>query len=728
MSLVGMELGCYRLLRLIGSGNRGEVYLADDLNNNRQVAVKIVQTRKRTGSDPTHVDDASTSFLGKCRAIAKLDHPNILPLYEFGKQTTEETMMMYIVMPFCHGGSLARWISGRGDSGLLPIHTIIHLVRQAASALQYAHYHGIIHQDVQPNNFLLRQESGSSNDPDLLLTDFNVSGGIDTASEIDTVTITGNPTCLAPEMCEGKPVFATDQYALAIMAYEMLTGRPPFTGDSAITIIVKQLNEQPLPPSKLNPRLSADIDWVLLHALAKRPEDRFASISAFAKAFEQAAESLPEQNIDGKALLFFSYATQDRALRDKLEEHLSNLKYRGLITTWHEREITAGKEVKQQIDIHFDKAQIILLLISASFMASDYCYGVEMERALTRQKQGEARVIPILLRPVLFTGAPFAMFKMLPTNGKPVVNWRNRDSAFVDIALGIERVIEESKLVRRVGAAPSQVVQPAPSILPSFQPAYQVPFAASGSAYGAPQSQYNAFAPPPPAAGQRLLRLSYRFVFVGLAILIVLLTMSVLLALHPNVLPPVLLGLLVLAGILAAIRITVIAARNKREKAELRQRQETLAHEREEAQRRAQEQEEARGRAEAYKQQEQEREYYNKALTAYEQALRLNSRDVTALKGKANALEGLGRYSEALEALSAALALDANAVIYSRIGDVLAKLRRYDDALAAYKQAVMLDATFADAYYHMGEVLYHLGRGQEAEQAREKAKELGYEA
>ena len=145
------------------------------------------------------------------------------------------------------------------------------------------------------------------------------------------------------------------------------------------------------------------------------------------------------------AYVFFSYARQDKTLRDKLEDHLSNLKYRGLIETWHDREISAGTEWARQIDIHLDTADIILLLISSSFMASEYCYSIEMQRALERHDKKEASVIPILLRPVLFTDAPFAKLQFLPSNRKPVVNWRNRDGAFVDIALGIERVVQEQR-------------------------------------------------------------------------------------------------------------------------------------------------------------------------------------------------------------------------------------------------------------------------------------------
>lgn len=103
----------------------------------------------------------------------------------------------------------------------------------------------------------------------------------------------------------------------------------------------------------------------------------------------------------------------------------------------------AGEEMAQQIDIYLNKARIILLLISADFMASQYCYGTEMKQALERHERKEANVIPILLRPVLYTDAPFAKLKMLPTNEKPVMLWRDRDSAFLDIARGIESVAQE---------------------------------------------------------------------------------------------------------------------------------------------------------------------------------------------------------------------------------------------------------------------------------------------
>jgi len=142
--------------------------------------------------------------------------------------------------------------------------------------------------------------------------------------------------------------------------------------------------------------------------------------------------------------LSYSYSHKDEALRDELEEHLSLLKRQGYIVGWHDRRIGAGKEWKDQLDKNLEEAQIILLLISPSFLASDYCYDIETKRALERHDKGEATVIPVLLRPVDvdWEGAPFARLQGLPIDLRPVTTWTNKDEAFKNIAQGIRRAIE----------------------------------------------------------------------------------------------------------------------------------------------------------------------------------------------------------------------------------------------------------------------------------------------
>ncbi|HIK43642.1 MAG TPA: AAA-like domain-containing protein, partial [Leptolyngbyaceae cyanobacterium M65_K2018_010] len=140
--------------------------------------------------------------------------------------------------------------------------------------------------------------------------------------------------------------------------------------------------------------------------------------------------------------LFFSYAHKDEAWRDELAKHLRLLERQGVLSSWHDRQITPGSEWAGQIDQHLEQAQIILLLISADFLASNYCYDIELKRAMERHHQGETVVIPVILRPVDWQGASFSQLQALPKNAKPVTTWENRDEAFTDIAKGIRRVAE----------------------------------------------------------------------------------------------------------------------------------------------------------------------------------------------------------------------------------------------------------------------------------------------
>src|SRR5215510_6517984 len=141
--------------------------------------------------------------------------------------------------------------------------------------------------------------------------------------------------------------------------------------------------------------------------------------------------------------VFFSYAHKDEKLRNELVKHLSLLQHQGVITAWHDRKITAGTEWAGAIDAHLQSAQIILMLVSADFMASAYCYDVEMQRAMARHEAKEARVIPVILRPVYWQGAPFSKLQALPTGGNPITTWSNQDTAFVNVVHGILKIVQE---------------------------------------------------------------------------------------------------------------------------------------------------------------------------------------------------------------------------------------------------------------------------------------------
>lgn len=165
--------------------------------------------------------------------------------------------------------------------------------------------------------------------------------------------------------------------------------------------------------------------------------------------------------------LFFSYSHRDEMLRDELAKHLSILKRKGVITAWHDRQITAGSEWAGAIDDHLNSARVILLLISADFLASDYCWDIELRRAIERHEAGEAGVIPIILKPVDWGGALFSKLQALPKNAQPVTSWANADEAFLDVAKGIRRAVEaivQAKPTASVAdASPAVMASSAPS-------------------------------------------------------------------------------------------------------------------------------------------------------------------------------------------------------------------------------------------------------------------------
>ena len=147
--------------------------------------------------------------------------------------------------------------------------------------------------------------------------------------------------------------------------------------------------------------------------------------------------------------LFYSYSHKDEALRDELETHLAILQRQGLIAPWHDRRIEPGTNWAEAIDRNLEEADIILLLVSADFIASPYCYEKEMLRALERHNASQARVIPILLRPTHFKGAPFEKLQPLPKDARPVTDWKNKDKAWTDVARGIRLVVESLRASKR---------------------------------------------------------------------------------------------------------------------------------------------------------------------------------------------------------------------------------------------------------------------------------------
>jgi TIR domain len=194
---------------------------------------------------------------------------------------------------------------------------------------------------------------------------------------------------------------------------------------------------------------------VVDEAIADRGIEYYSLVAkaAYRELTERVApRSKPEEKLIGSTLeIFCCYARRDQGLLEELKTHMIPLQRQGLITVWSDTDISPGTNWEDEIDKHLNSAHIILLLVSPSFIASEYCYSKEMKRAIDRHKQGEARIIPIILRPVDWKNTPFGKLQCLPTGAIPVTEWRNRSKAFLDITLGIKKQLWSLGKIQQIG-------------------------------------------------------------------------------------------------------------------------------------------------------------------------------------------------------------------------------------------------------------------------------------
>ncbi len=265
-SFVGKAIGQYEIIREIGRGGMSVVYEAYHPSLNRRVAIKILS--QHLTSDETFVQ----RFLQEARTAARLDHSNIVTIYDVGM----DAGYYYIVMKKLEGEPLNDLVR---QMGRLPLARAIRIVAQIASALDYAHRQGIVHRDIKPGNIIVGVSDQAT------LTDFGIAKATESTQLTRTGTSIGTPEYMSPEQASGKPVGpASDIYSLGIVLYQMLAGRVPFQADSAPALLHKQVYEQPLPVRRLVPDLPPRIDGVVAQALAKAPERRFGTAGEMARA------------------------------------------------------------------------------------------------------------------------------------------------------------------------------------------------------------------------------------------------------------------------------------------------------------------------------------------------------------------------------------------------------------------------------------------------------------
>ncbi|MGH7606814.1 MAG: serine/threonine-protein kinase, partial [Gemmatimonadales bacterium] len=263
----------YQITDLLGRGGMSFVYLAQEVELNRQVAIKVLPLQLLQGPG------AAERFEREGRIAASLDHPHIVPIFRVGSTST----FLWYTMKRIRGKSLEQIIAERGG---LPLAEVLSVVQQVGSALQYAHRHGVVHRDVKPGNVMI-EDSGW-----VLVCDFGVARAFGSVSLTQTGASLGTPRYMAPEQFEGHPVDGrSDQYSLAILVWEALTGELPFGGDSLGELIRKHLLEPPPRLVEVLPDIPTRVSDAVCRAMSKKPAERFPDIAAFVNAL--GGEAMP---------------------------------------------------------------------------------------------------------------------------------------------------------------------------------------------------------------------------------------------------------------------------------------------------------------------------------------------------------------------------------------------------------------------------------------------------
>lgn len=269
MSEIPKVFGQFELIEVIGTGGMARVYRARQLNIERHVAIKIMS------SALSDQEEFQVRFKREADVFAKLEHPHILPIYDYGEQEG----FVFLVLRLMEGGTLEKRMRGKQ----LALTDLNRLVSQVAQALAYAHENNIVHRDMKPNNILLDKFGNA------YLMDFGIAKIVSEAQSSNMSTMLGTPAYMSPEQWRLDPVdHRIDIYSLGVMIYEMLTGKMPFNGQTPYHLMYAHLHEQPALPSNIIPSLNADIDAVVLRALAKDPDARYSSAVTLANDFSEA--------------------------------------------------------------------------------------------------------------------------------------------------------------------------------------------------------------------------------------------------------------------------------------------------------------------------------------------------------------------------------------------------------------------------------------------------------
>ena len=292
-SLIGRTLGNYEVLELLGYGGMATVYIGYQEAVDRRVAIKVLPPHP--GMDKQFID----RFQLEARTIAKLQHPHILPLYDYGM--TDDNIL-YLAMAYITGGTLGDLI----DSGPMPINVIEKILRDIAAALDYAHRQGVVHRDLKPANILMDAEGHA------LLADFGIVKLSEGGANLTGTAVVGTPAYMAPEQAQGIEIDQrADIYALGTIVFEMLSGQQPFQADTPMQLLLQVIQEEPADILELREDLPPALDLVIRRAMAKAPAERYQSAIEFAEDFSNAVHNNEDSLLFARRAMPLGQSKQD---------------------------------------------------------------------------------------------------------------------------------------------------------------------------------------------------------------------------------------------------------------------------------------------------------------------------------------------------------------------------------------------------------------------------------
>jgi serine/threonine-protein kinase len=394
----------YALVRKIGSGGMADVWLAEDRELDREVAIKILHDR--FAQDQEFVE----RFRREAQSAAGLQHPNVVSIFDRGAFRDS----YFIAMEYIDGPQLKQLVKGG-----MGIEDAIDFTRQILGAARFAHRKGIIHRDIKPQNVLIDDEGRAK------VADFGIARG-ESSDITGTGSVMGTAQYLSPEQAQGKETTArSDIYSIGVVLYEALTGRVPFEGDSAVAVALKQVSETPRRPSALNPKVPPALDAVVMRALAKDPDARFKDADAFLKALD-AAERAPETPRPEDTAAFAAITPQG--------EHLDD-----------------GDEDDYDYDERRSPWRRILVALLVIAVAGAVAF------ALTRPAQVE---VPSVIGQDVGTAQTLLQDKGFDVDVKPSPSSAPRDSVLEQDPVAGEKADEGSSVVLTISAGPAVVKVP----------------------------------------------------------------------------------------------------------------------------------------------------------------------------------------------------------------------------------------------------------------------------